>query len=233
MSESEYKYCRKGHLKTPENTVGRGCKICKLETTRLWRENNKERVQAYVEENREKKNKRSKERYQENKDSIKPWQKEHRAKPEVKAKNQAQYKIYYEENKEKESARKQKWFAENKEYMELYREFHAERYAAQKKKWNEDNYELVKDSQHRRRAAKKNVKYERIDLKGVFAECGMTCGICKERVDFRLKHPDPKSPSIDHIIPLSKGGTHTYENVQLTHLVCNLRKSDKIIKSDV
>ena len=35
-------------------------------------------------------------------------------------------------------------------------------------------------------------------------------------------------PSIDHIIPLSKGGEHSWENVQLAHRVCNSKKSNKI-----
>lgn len=34
-------------------------------------------------------------------------------------------------------------------------------------------------------------------------------------------------PSIDHIIPLSKGGVHQWDNVQLAHRVCNSSKQDK------
>lgn len=34
-------------------------------------------------------------------------------------------------------------------------------------------------------------------------------------------------PSIDHIVPISKGGTHTWDNVQLAHKYCNTIKSDK------
>ncbi len=37
-------------------------------------------------------------------------------------------------------------------------------------------------------------------------------------------------PSIDHIIPLSKGGMHSWDNVQLAHRKCNSYKCDKIIK---
>lgn len=35
-----------------------------------------------------------------------------------------------------------------------------------------------------------------------------------------------KYPSIDHVIPLAKGGLHSWENVKLAHLGCNLEKSD-------
>lgn len=34
-------------------------------------------------------------------------------------------------------------------------------------------------------------------------------------------------PSIDHIIPLSKGGLHQWNNVQLAHRLCNSIKCDK------
>lgn len=34
-------------------------------------------------------------------------------------------------------------------------------------------------------------------------------------------------PSIDHIKPISKGGKHSWNNVQLAHRLCNMKKSDK------
>ena len=33
-------------------------------------------------------------------------------------------------------------------------------------------------------------------------------------------------PSIDHVIPLSKGGIDTWNNVRLSHRICNSLKSD-------
>lgn len=37
-------------------------------------------------------------------------------------------------------------------------------------------------------------------------------------------------PSIEHIIPLAKGGTHTWENIKLAHRICNTLKRDKILE---
>ena len=35
-------------------------------------------------------------------------------------------------------------------------------------------------------------------------------------------------PSIDHIVPISRGGTHTWDNIQLAHRKCNSSKGVKL-----
>jgi 5-methylcytosine-specific restriction endonuclease McrA len=35
--------------------------------------------------------------------------------------------------------------------------------------------------------------------------------------------------SFDHVVPLSKQGSHTPENVRLTHKICNLKKGDQLV----
>ena len=57
---------------------------------------------------------------------------------------------------------------------------------------------------------------------------GNNCGICGQPVDMDLKHPHPRSGSVDHIIPVAHGGTHDEENLQLSCLVCNLTKQARI-----
>lgn len=44
----------------------------------------------------------------------------------------------------------------------------------------------------------------------------------------QCRYCGPKYPSIDHIIPISKGGAHTWENVQVAHFECNPNKRDYI-----
>lgn len=60
------------------------------------------------------------------------------------------------------------------------------------------------------------------------------CGICGKPVDKSLKYPDPMSPTIDHIIPIARGGHPAdLDNLQLAHRCCNRAKSDKIQSSAV
>ena len=55
------------------------------------------------------------------------------------------------------------------------------------------------------------------------------CGICGKPVDFSLKYPHPLSPTVDHIVPVSKGGHPSdINNLQLAHRCCNRQKSDRV-----
>jgi 5-methylcytosine-specific restriction endonuclease McrA len=49
------------------------------------------------------------------------------------------------------------------------------------------------------------------------------CGICWQCV------PAPER-SLDHIIPLSRGGAHVPENIQLAHKRCNSLKGTKLMQ---
>jgi 5-methylcytosine-specific restriction endonuclease McrA len=40
----------------------------------------------------------------------------------------------------------------------------------------------------------------------------------------RLKWPHPRAATLDHIVPMSCGGGHTYANTQCSHWQCNQLK---------
>ena len=63
--------------------------------------------------------------------------------------------------------------------------------------------------------------------KKIFASQSV-CAICGRPVNFDLRFPDPWSATVDHIVPLSKGGNPAdVANMQLAHLQCNRIKSSK------
>jgi hypothetical protein len=90
-----------------------------------------------------------------------------------------------------------------------------------------ENPETKRKRSHMRRARKYgNGKVESISPHAVFERDEWTCGICGKKVDRSRRYPDPYSASLDHVVALASGGTHTWDNVQCAHLVCNSRKRD-------
>lgn len=78
----------------------------------------------------------------------------------------------------------------------------------------------------RRRARKQSVPFEDFTREEIFERDGWICGICREPVDRSLAFPDHLSASLDHIVPLSRGGPHTRANSQCSHWICNSRKTN-------
>ena len=83
------------------------------------------------------------------------------------------------------------------------------------------------------RARKYGVEYiPGITLKKVVARYGLRCAICGGMCDWNdhtwSSCSGPLYPSVDHIIPMAKGGPHIWENVQVAHLMCNSEKGDKV-----
>jgi hypothetical protein len=54
------------------------------------------------------------------------------------------------------------------------------------------------------------------------------CALCGKKVNIKVHSNHEYYPSIDHILPVSKGGTHTWHNVQLAHRRCNTLKKDNL-----
>ena len=64
--------------------------------------------------------------------------------------------------------------------------------------------------------------------KGICAICGKPCNFEDYVIRDGYKICGDWYPSIDHIIPLAKGGLHSWDNVQLAHRRCNWEKSDSV-----
>ena len=57
---------------------------------------------------------------------------------------------------------------------------------------------------------------------------GNRCALCRKTVD--LDRKDMQGPSVDHVIPRSKGGTHDLANLTLAHRSCNTRKGNRTVE---
>lgn len=74
--------------------------------------------------------------------------------------------------------------------------------------------------QQAREARKRGQFVENVHPLAVLERDDGVCGICDSDVD-------PFDFHVDHVIPLSAGGEHSYANVQVAHPICNLRKGDR------
>lgn len=82
---------------------------------------------------------------------------------------------------------------------------------------------------YRRRVMGSTFRVDRVTRRELAAITGWVCGICDATIDPGLAWPDPWSQSLDHIIPVARGGGHIIENLQLAHLRCNIRKSSRLV----
>lgn len=94
------------------------------------------------------------------------------------------------------------------------------------KKANRRKGDRARGGGHTQRAKRAGVgrKYNVQPLK-VFERDKWTCQVCGKRTPRRLRgQPHQDAPELDHIVPLSMGGPHTYDNVQLACRGCNIAK---------
>lgn len=79
---------------------------------------------------------------------------------------------------------------------------------------------------------KLSLPYDEFTDDEIFERDKWICQICFEPVDSDLKWPDPMSKSLDHKVPLSKGGHHLRSNCRLAHVTCNVRRGNKMEVDD-
>lgn len=92
-------------------------------------------------------------------------------------------------------------------------------YLARKKLKGFRVVDLDADMEMAGRHATKRRMFSEPERMAVYNRCKGRCGICGKFVPFDVF-------TIDHIVPLAKGGTNTMENLQCAHSWCNLIKRE-------
>jgi 5-methylcytosine-specific restriction endonuclease McrA len=192
------------------------------------------RLKAYRAANKEEIAAQKKAYYEANKEEIAAYR---AANKEEKA---AYDKAYRAANKEMIAARMKAYKEANKEEIAAYRAANKERIAAQKKAHYEANKEeiaalgkayrktpegkLVKSrGDHKRRDSTKITlaTLTFAQWMTIIAEQNNSCAHCRKPFTLEM------AATRDHIVPVSKGGGLTYENVQALCKSCNSRKGDR------
>lgn len=150
-------------------------------------------------------------------------------------------RMWKEKNKDKDKEHQAKWRNENKEKKNLitriwqslnldkhrmssrrYYENHKEKVIATNKRYNEENPESRRTAKFNRRAREESAdgkisKREWVELCDKYGNRCLCCG----RNDVKL--------TLDHVVPLVKGGSNTIENAQPLCQSCNSKKHTKTI----
>lgn len=152
---------------------------------------------------------------------------------------------YHQEWQKTDQARATKaaWIDANRdlvnEQARAWRTANHEGHLASKRKWRESNADTMRayrvanldrhaERSRRRRALQVAATIGPVDLDALWDEQGGLCALCGDPIDRELRAPHPMSKSVDHIVPLSKGGTHEQSNLQWTHLVENIQKGARV-----
>ena len=132
------------------------------------------------------------------------------------------YRINGEKNRDKDKKR---------EYAKRYRESHREQERLRRDKWKAENPEKYNAYRKRTKVTRRCTTTDfdpDITLEKLYNRDGGTCALCGGLCDYNdyafrgsVFIAGNEYPSIDHIRPLSKGGSHTWDNVQLAHRQCN------------
>jgi 5-methylcytosine-specific restriction endonuclease McrA len=122
-------------------------------------------------------------------------------------------------------AYKQQWWTKNRAQLLADKVArygaHREEILAKFKALYAANPEPRKERTARMRARELGRPVESVDLKAILRKANGLCGICKQPLDL-------SGINFDHIIPLSRGGTHTAANIQATHARCNRAKGNRL-----
>ena len=134
--------------------------------------------------------------------------------------------------KECDRPKKAKWRAEHPDLMILYANnwnaLHPEFVKQFNIDWKEAHPGKRREYSQRRRARMQTQEIEIFSDLEIFERDGWICQICFDVIDPEIKLPDVMCVSLDHIMPISRGGSHTRINVQAAHLKCNTKKANVV-----
>lgn len=212
------------------------------ERSRQWYHSNqargKETRRQYLKSHRNENRERNKQHRINNPDKIRETNRVYKKTPKARTqqkvyrmanreKIQATYRRIYQERKHLYKATSNRWRLANLEEINArQRQLNkTEAYRSQRRQmWAnkpiEQRRAISAQRAHNRRARLRAVEYETIDRPAIIERDNSTCYLCG-----KVLLPD--EITLDHVIPISKGGSHTTNNIKVACLSCNCSKGNR------
>lgn len=178
------------------------CKACDAAYLRVWRTANRDRDRA-----------RTRAYRAANRDRIREQQRKW-------------FRAERARNPEKARARWRQWWAANREHGRAwargYHAIHRDRILARRRAWQTSHRrqwlaQMTLYQLRRKRRLSTNGPHETIIAYQIAERDNWRCHICGRPIK-------PKDLTLDHLIPVSRGGTHRTGNVAAAHRRCNSRR---------
>lgn len=216
----------------PKNNKGMLAAWCKA-CTREYRK-------QHYKENKQKVSQQGKQYYHENKAEVRKRQIQYEEanKDKIHARRE-RYKVTRKEI-ERERNRRRYYTQGYREYRKRYEEKNKEQFLEYGKHYRRDNKKELGDKKKRYRQTEKGMLVERVhrerrrsqklaskghytaqDIQEQYNRQRESCYYCRKKLH--------KKYHIDHVAPLSKGGSNDIHNIVLACPSCNLSKSDKLL----
>lgn len=122
-------------------------------------------------------------------------------------------RLDYERHTDERLQRAREWREANREWVENYQREYNEQHLEQKAAY----------TQRRRAEALGAPVVEEVDRVAIIQRDKSTCYLCGKLLGRR-------EITLDHVIPLSRGGSHTAENLRVCCHTCNVRKKDRLLE---
>jgi 5-methylcytosine-specific restriction endonuclease McrA len=143
------------------------------------------------------------------------------ANPE-KAKERSQ--AWRDKNPEKVSEQHRRWrnadLAAARERSNRWHRDNPDRTKENRAAWRELNPEKILDYNRNRRVIRQAATTDEVDFESLRNSID-TCYLCNQHLKGEVH--------MDHIVPLSRNGAHSKENLSPVHGACNLRKGDRLL----
>lgn len=206
------KLCLSGHNwnntgQSLRRKANRGCIQCLLNRTQNWRKKHREHIsdynRSYGRENRAKLTQKKREQYQKNPEPVRQNHSRYRLKNRGKCREWDRNNYY--KNRPAILVRQKQWREQNQEYIKQYRSSREGKFAG-------------RAADHKRDARKRlnhHFKYTLQEVNIRLKDFDFSCAYCDSTGDLTL----------DHFIPISKGGSDCIGNLVPACRRCNSSKS--------